>query len=148
MAIARNAGSSKYISEDGEYLVTVDRIEMKKTKAGKIDPKTGLEKLQKPMLVVHFHTSEEQEIAGYFVKDLNFHMSALGMLKAACGLAPEKTSEELVGKRCGILVEMGQPSEQGRAFAGIVGYGPADQVGNRHPGETHPMPDGGSEIPF
>lgn len=148
MAIARNAGGGgKFVSEPGEYKVTVEKIEMKTPKKEKLDPKTN-KPMKRQMLVVHFVTEEEQEIAGYYVKDVPFHMAALAQLKSACGLEPNQSSDELIGKQCGILVEMGEPNEQGRSFAQIVGYGPADQVGEpRATGETTDMSNL-DEVPF
>lgn len=149
MPIARNAGGGgKFVSEAGEYKVTVEKIEMKTPKKEKLDPKTN-KPMKRQMLVVHFTTDSEQEIAGYYVKDVAFHMAALTQLKAACGLEPNESSDELIGKQCGILVEMQEPNEQGKSFASIVGYGPADQVGEeRGSGETHSMINDGDEVPF
>lgn len=129
MAIARNAGGlGKYIKEDGEYAVRV-----KETKA-------GLAKSGKRMLTVIFQAHDEKEIAGYFVQELGFHMKALEELKLACGLKITDAHDHLVGKECGILVEMGDPDDKGRAFASIVGYGKISDLGGGGDPVAAPVP--------
>ena len=137
MAIERNAGGNggNYISRPGEYVVVVDKVEYKKTKKEPI----------RPMAVIHFVNAEDQGIAGYFVKDLNFHMKALTALKAACGLPAAATAEGLIGKKCGILVEMREPDEMGRSFPQIVGYGPTEAVAQAAVPDTGFAPESGAD---
>lgn len=118
MPIMRNAGGQgHFIREPGEYQVQVKELKMGNSKAGK------------PMLTVVFQAKDEKLINGYFVRDLPFHRAALGHLKTACGLNPDKDlSDALVGKECGILVEGQEPNEQGQVFMSIVGYGPKADV--------------------
>lgn len=136
MAIQRNAGGQgNFVKEPGEY-----QVRIKETKMG--ESKTG-----KPMLTVVFQTHDEKLIAGYFVRELNFHMAALAHLKTACGLNPDKDgSDLLVGKECGILVEAQEPNEQGRTFMSIVGYGAKADAKN---GATGFAPTAGEDrVPF
>jgi hypothetical protein len=80
------------------------------------------------MLTVTFVTRDERTIRSYFVKDLQFHMSALAELKKASGLPSAEPAEKLVGKEVGILVEPQAPDERGRVFMQIVGYGTKAEV--------------------
>lgn len=135
MAIAKNAGGGgNFIKEAGEYKVKVLEI------------KTGLSKKGKPMLTVAFETTEEKKIAGYYVKDLTMHMQALAALKVACGLKVTDSADNLVGKECGILVEMQEPDADGRTFASICGYGKASQV--EHLAPTTMKSDADDQVPF
>ena len=119
MAITRSIGSfGNRITAAGEYVVEVIRTESGKSKKGK------------PMLTVTFSTSDEKEIRAWFVKELPFHMSSLVNLKIACGLKPEVSADELVGKSCGIAVDQKEPDEQGRIFFHVTGYGKVSDVEN------------------
>lgn len=133
MAIQRNAGGGgNVISENGEYHVKVTEI------------KTGLSKSGKQMLTVTFQTPDEKQIRGYYVGALAFHMKDLENLKLAAGLDVKAPAGQLVGRECGILVEMGAPDEVGRRFASIVGYGPVSELSNKS--ETGFA--AGDDIPF
>jgi hypothetical protein len=127
MGIPRNAGFGRFLNEPGEYVAVIDKVEWTKTKP-KTDPKTGQAIEPRDMLKVFFFTDTEQEIVGYFVKGLKFHMKAYDLLKESCGLPKEAKSADLVGKSVGILVEMQKPDEMGKSFPQIVGYGPASEV--------------------
>lgn len=117
MGIQRNAGGGgNFISDPGEYVVRIG------------ETKTGLSKGGKPMLTVSFVTRDERQIRSYFVKDLNFHMSALKELKKASGLPEGEPAEKLIGREVGILVEPQAPDAQGRVFMQIVGYGTKGDV--------------------
>lgn len=117
MAIERNAGSSgSFINAPGEYLVKVT------------ETKTGMSKAGKPMLTVTFETDTECSIKSYFVKTLAFHMKALEQLKLACGIKMNEPADNLIGLYCGILVEANEPTDTGKVFMGIVGYGKGTDV--------------------
>lgn len=134
MAIERNAAASgKFLDKPGEYKVKVSEV------------KTGVTKEKKdPMLTVKFETSEELSIKSYFVKKITFHMKALEALKLACGLTAVSPAEDLVGKECGILVEM-KEGKTGQQFSNIVGYGPVSSIVVASPSSTAVPAD---EIPF
>lgn len=132
MAIERNAISGgNFIREPGDYKVKVAEC------------KTGNSKTGKPMLTVAFETEDGLKIAGYFVRDLKFHMIALEKLKIAAGLQVTQSAEHLVGKEVGIAVEAQDPDPNGRIFMAIVGYGPAKDVGPRQQKLTSD-----DEVPF
>lgn len=130
MPIPRNAAMGRYLTEPGEYVAIIDKVEWLKTNKGqpKIDPKTGETKEPQDMLKVSFFTESQQEIAGYFVKGLKFHMKAYDLLRESCGLPKGAKSQDFIGKKVGILVELQKPDEMGRTFPQIVGYGPASEV--------------------
>lgn len=135
MAIAKIEGAfGSYVNEPGEYLVEVNS-----TKAGK-------SKKGKPMLTVEFETEDGKTIAGYYVRELAFHMKALEALKVACGLKVTEPADNLIGKKCGILVEPQEAnSETGKVFMQIVGYGKASEVGHSQP---QPTEIASEDVPF
>ncbi len=139
MAIQKNAGqgSGRYIREAGEYRAKIAEI------------KTGLSKKGKPMLTVLFETPDEKSISGYFVKTLDFHMKALAALKVACGLKATDVADNLVGKECGIAVEGQEPTDDGKVFFQITGYGPVSDLSGAaaKQGESKPADDA-DYIPF
>lgn len=117
MPISRNAGNGgSYINSPGEYKVKI-------TQAA-----SGMSKSGKPMLTVTFQTADEKSIRGYFCKPIAFHMKSLEALKLACGLKKDSPADEMIGKDCGIAVELQAPTESGTTFAHIVGYGMASDV--------------------
>lgn len=117
MAIQRNAGDSgNLINQPGEYAVRVHEVKSGKSKKGS------------DMLTVTFETPDAKQIRGYFAKNVAFHMKALEALKEACGLNVKESAGALIGKSCGILVEVPEANGEGRVFAGIVGYGPVSEV--------------------
>lgn len=130
MAIERNAGGSKFIKDAGEYKVKVKALSIAQNKK------------DKPMLTVTFQTDDERTIAGYFVKDLPFHKHTLKTLKTACGLTPDDSENDLIGKECGILVEPQEPTPDGKVFMSISGYGPAKKI------EFTPPKPATDEVPF
>lgn len=122
MPILRNAGggSTKFITEPGDYVVEIIEAQMGKSKKGD------------PMVTIGFQTEDERKIKSFFVKKYPFMVAALNTLKAACGVKPESSSDELVGKKCGILVEKGKINDKGQAFPQITGYGLASEVNAAH----------------
>lgn len=137
MPIERNVsgGNGNFVNEPGEYLVCVTEASMKKTKTPP----------PRDMRVVTFQTMEEKEIRAYFVRDVTFHTSAMEQLKLACGLKVNDHPDQLMGKTCGILVEAGRPTDEGRVFMQIVGYGPESQVGNKPAGDDFQKSE---DVPF
>lgn len=138
MSIPRNAGGQgNFVKEPGEYVVRVKECRM------------GESKSHKPMLTVVFQTVDEKLINGYFVQNLNFHISALRKLKEACGLSPNTdASDKLVGKTCGILVEAQEPDVNGRTFMSICGYDKASEVSAREPGDERLSTEQDTSMPF
>lgn len=139
MAIQKIEGNfGSFISEPGEYLVEVNSSKAGKSKKGKA------------MLTVEFESEDGKTIAGYFVKELAFHMKALEQLKLACGLKVTDSADELIGKKCGILVEPQPPNpETGKVFMSIVGYGKAADVAPNPKGqETHAKKSEEEQVPF
>lgn len=136
MAIARNhkAGGSGAgrIDKPGEYVVSVEKTEVGKSKSGKA------------MLTVTFVTDDDRRIRGYYVRDLDFHMKALADCKVALGLKADTSSDQMVGKRCGIAVGEQAPNEEGRIFMTIEGYGKEADVDGYAPA----IKDASDEIPF
>lgn len=140
MAIQKIEGNfGKFISDPGEYLVEVNSAKAGKSKKGK------------PMLTVEFETEDGRTIGGYYVRDLAFHMKSLEQLKLACGLKLTDTADNLVGRKCGILVEPQEPNtETGKIFMQIVGYGTVAELGT---GTAKPASDFApakpiEEVPF
>lgn len=133
MAIQKNAKSSggKFISEQGEYLVEISDVQFGKSKKGD------------PMVTVTFVADDDKSIRAFFVQKHSFMMAQLNLLKEACGLTSETSSEKLLGKKCGILVEMGKPNDKGMVFAQIAGYGKPEDV--EHAPKTESYDD---TIPF
>lgn len=113
MAIPKNAKASggKYISDPGEYAVEITDVQFGKSKKGD------------PMVTVNFATMDDKSIRAFFVQKHAFMMNQLGLLKVACDEEPTCTTEKLLGKKCGILVELGKPNDAGVVFAQIAGYG-------------------------
>jgi hypothetical protein len=131
MAIARTfRGAAGQIDRAGEYRVTVEKMEVGKSKSGK------------PMLTLTFCTDEERRIKGYYVQSLVFHMKALDELKLACGLLATAPADQLVGKRCGIAVGEQPPTQDGKVFMQIEGYGKEQDA------EVIPYGEGGGLHPF
>src|SRR4051812_33022830 len=114
MPITKNAagGLSKYITEPGEYAVEISDVQFGKSKKGD------------PMVTINFETEDARQIRSFFVQKHAFMMENLVKLKVACGEKPDCSSEKLIGKKCGILVERGKINDKGQAFPQIVGYGP------------------------
>lgn len=120
MAIQKNAKGTggSFIKEAGDYLVHIVKTTMKLSKA------------KDPMVVVTFETEDEKMIDGYFVGKHAFHQHNMRVLKEACGLKETDKYDQLVGKKCGISVELQDPDQlTGRVFAQIVGYGPLSDLG-------------------
>lgn len=131
MAIQRNAGGGgNFIREPGEYKVRVHEIKTAATKEKKL-----------PMLVVTFQSDDEKLISDRFVKSLPFRMKALEELKVAAGLKLSDHQDELLGKEVGILVELQDPTPDGKVFTQITGYGKASDVA------APPAGDGSSRDP-
>lgn len=135
MAIERNHkgfDSKGRIDKAGEYVVTIEKLE------------TGHSKSGKEMLTITFVTDDEKRIKGYYVRTLEWHMKALNDLKVACGLDPKLPSQNLFKKRCGIAVGEQSPTEDGKIFMQIEGYGKETDV------EGHMATPGGysDEVPF
>lgn len=122
MPIQRNAvgGSSKYITDPGDYIVEIVEVQMGKSKKGD------------PMVTIAFQTDDERKIKSFFVQKYPFMMAALTQLKISCGIKPEASSGDLLGKKCGILVEKGRISDKGQAFPQITGYGLVSDVNPAH----------------
>lgn len=115
---AAGAGTTKYITEIGEYIVEITKVDLGKSKKGD------------PMVTIHFATDDEHKrlIRAFFVKTFPFMMAHLAQLKIACGIDPNHGSDELIGKKCGILVEKGKIKDDGKSYPQIVGYGPVSEV--------------------
>lgn len=114
-------GSVGRIDKPGEYKVTVEKTEAGPSKSGK------------KMLTITFVTDDEKRIKGYYVRALEWHMKALADCKIALGLKGDSPAELMVGKRCGIAVGAQAPTEDGRTFMQIEGYGKeADVEGHVH----------------
>lgn len=120
MAIQRNhkgnGGSAGRIDKPGEYAVTVEKVDIGKSKSGK------------DMLTVTFTTDDDKSIRGYYVRSLDWHMEALKDLKSCCGLKPEVGIESLINKRCGLAVGEQTPNAEGKIFMTIEGYGKESDV--------------------
>jgi hypothetical protein len=125
-------GGGNRISVPGEYVVEI-------TKAS-----AGMSKSNKPMLTVTFQNFQQEEISGYYLRELHFHMIQLKELKEACGLDGGSPAENLVGKNCGILVEAGNTDDKGRTFMQITGYGKASDVSSQPLPHHDPLASGGS----
>lgn len=138
MAIAKNAVSSggKFISEPGDYLVEISEVQAGKSSKGD------------PMVTITFVTDEDKSIRAFFVKKHAFMMAALTLLKVSCGEKPEVNSAELVGKKCGIKVELGKPNDKGMIFAQIVGYGRPEDVEHAKHDASLANSHASDEIPF
>lgn len=118
MAITKNAagGMSKFITEPGEYAVEVSNVQFGKSKKGDA------------MVTVVFETDDNQSIKSFFVPKHAFMLDNLNKLKISCGEKPETSTDKLIGKRCGILVEKGKVDAEGRSFPQVVGFGPDSDV--------------------
>lgn len=133
MAIARNhKGFGNRIDKPGEYVVTVEKVDIGKSKKGDA------------MLTVTFVTAEDKQIQGYYVKSKIWAMKALAECKVALGLKEDSAAENMVGKKCGIAVGEGNVREDGSHFMQIEGYGKESEV------EGHMDTPGGfsDEVPF
>lgn len=121
-------GKSKNIRTPGEYVVRVAdaKVTMTKSKIGK----DGKPTKPRRMRVLTFETLDGQElrINSYHVEELDFQMEAYKDCAVACGCSPESRADELLDKRCGIAVEAQKPTEDGKVFMQIVGYGRASDV--------------------
>lgn len=141
MPIQKNAsgGMSKFITDPGEYSVEISDVQFGKSKKGD------------SMVTIKFETEDERSIKAFFVQKHTFMMENLGKLKVACGEKPDASSEKLIGKKCGILVEAGKINERGQAFPQIVGFGLASEVDHaKMPTgyQAATAPDSTDNIPF
>lgn len=116
MPIERKHKSQPAISAPGEYLVEVTEVNAGRSKSGK------------PMCTVTFETPTGEQIRGYYVGELKFHMAALMDCKKAAGLAPNVPATNLVGKKLGIAVEPGKVRDDGSHFMQITGYGTLQEL--------------------
>ncbi len=116
MAISKTFIGSTKVMLPGEHIVTIVDVNVGKSKKGQ------------PMLTITFENDDGQKIRGYYVKGLDFHQTQLQALKTACGLKGETASDELLALKCGIAVDQNEPTEDGKIFMRIVGYGPAAEV--------------------
>jgi hypothetical protein len=136
MAIKKEFKGGKAIPE-GDHVVTVHEMDLANSKTGK------------PMLTVKFRRADGATLKSFYVKELPFHMKQLKALKVACGLAETADASDLLGKQCGIAVELGKPNAEGIQYGQIVGYGKASEVDHTDDGFGAP-PDFSKtdDIPF
>lgn len=120
MAIERKhkggGANSGRIDKIGDYIVTVE------------EAKTGLSSKKDKMLTITFVTDDEKRIRGYYVGKHKFMMDALADLKASCGLKATDHHDGLIGKKLGIAVGAQDPTEDGKVFMQIEGYGKVTEV--------------------
>lgn len=131
MAIKNEFGGINKM-EPGEHVVTI------------IETKVGMSRTNKPMLTVVFQNDHEQKIKGYYLRSETFSIKKLTALKQACGLKPEDPHDNLLGRRCGILVVEQKPNEEGQIFNEIAGYGKESDVEGHSSGRGSNV----DEIPF
>ena len=115
---------------EGEHIVKIMEVKTVMTKE-----KPGKE--SKPMYTVVFQNKDGQKHTGYYVKSIKFMMKQFEDLKKCCGLKESDSADELVGRKCGILIEVGEPNDEGKVFNQIAGYGTeADVLGIAAPVST------------
>lgn len=130
--IRGNKTSTRYIKNPGEYKVKISSVSFGHSKAGK------------PMFTITFQNDWDDCVKGYYLPDNKWHAKSLSNIKIACGLSEDAPTEQLNGKRLGILVKAQEPNEKGRVFMQVVGYAPESSVD-----EFISQPeDRSEEIPF
>lgn len=116
MPIEKKYSGSSSTMDPGEHRVVITEVQV------------GVSKSGKQMLTVVFQNDREQRIKSYYVRELVYHIKQLTDLKISCGLTEKSPAEELLHKRCGILVDPREPNEEGRVFMNIAGYGKESDV--------------------
>ena len=127
MAITAKYASGSGRLEAGEHRVTITKTENMMSQAK--EAKDGKEaKLPQPMIKITFENEDEQKHNAYYVKTSKYAMTKLIDLKLACGMTAQDSNDDLLGKKCGILLAAQKPTDDGKVFMEIVGYGKESDV--------------------
>lgn len=124
---------------DGEHIVKV------------IDVGFGPSSKGDKMITVTFTNASGETIKDYFVTKYPFMMDKLADLKAHLGLTKESGAENMLEKKCGVLIGAKPANDQGHIYKEIQGYGKVSDVGGAKvsPKEEHEESfDQDDEIPF